>query len=142
VASRRHVLVVSTVELAGAAIEGLVGDDATTMVVVPAVRQSPLQWLANDEDRARRTAERASERLADETPGETITARAGDSDPLLAIKDALGEFPADEIVVVTRPQEEATWLEAPAVEGGAVQVHGVPVTRAEVREDGSVAERN
>src|SRR5215218_1237522 len=75
VASRRHVLVVSTVELAGAAIEDLVGDDATTMVVVPAVRQSPLQWLANDEDRARRTAERASERLADETPGDTITAR-------------------------------------------------------------------
>jgi len=44
----QRVLIVSTVELAGAAIENLVGDDAITMVVVPEVRQSRLQWLAGD----------------------------------------------------------------------------------------------
>jgi hypothetical protein len=27
------------------------------------------------------------------------------------IQDALREFPADEIVIVTRPEEDTTWLE-------------------------------
>ena len=36
---------------------------------------------------------------------------AGRSDPLIAIQDALREFPADELVVVTRPEEDTTWLE-------------------------------
>ena len=44
----QRVLIVSTVELAGGAVERLVGDDAITMVVVPEVRQSRLQWLAGD----------------------------------------------------------------------------------------------
>ena len=62
------------------------------MVVVPQVRQSRLQWLANDEDRAHDVAQRASERLAADTPGMTVAAEAGDSDPLLAIQDALARF--------------------------------------------------
>ena len=31
--------------------------------------------------------------------------------PLLAAEDALRDFAPDEVVVVTRPDEEATWLE-------------------------------
>ena len=113
----QRVLIVSTVELGGAAVEQLVGDDAITMVVVPQVRQSRLQWLANDEDRAHDVAQRASERLAADTPGTTVAAEAGDSDPLLAIQDALARFEADEILVVTRPDEEASWLEQRAADG-------------------------
>ena len=135
----RHVLIVSTVELGGAAVTELVGDDAVTMVVVPQVRQSRLQWLANDEDRARHVAQRASERLAAETPGVTVAAEAGDSDPVLAIEDALARFDADEIVFVTRPEEEATWLEQRAVQDGVAEVNGVPVRRACVAADGSVS---
>jgi hypothetical protein len=132
----RRILIVSTVELGGSAIEQLVGDDAITMVVVPQVRQSRLQWLANDEDRAHDVAQRASERLAAETPGMTVAAEAGDSDPLLAIQDALARFAADEIVVVTRPDEEASWLEQRA--GGAPdEIQGIPVQRAEVAPDGT-----
>ena len=86
---QKHVLIVTTVELGGGAIEQLVGDDAITMVVVPAVKQSRLQWLANDEDRARDVARRAAERLAGDTPGTTVAAEVGDSDPLMAIEDAL-----------------------------------------------------
>ena len=111
-------LIVSTVELGGAAVESLVGDEAVTMVVVPQVRQSRLQWLANDEDRAHDVAQRASERLAADTPGTTVAAEAGDSDPLLAIQDALARFDADEIVVVTRPEEDASWLEQRAAADG------------------------
>ncbi len=34
-----------------------------------------------------------------------------DADPLLEIRDTLREFPADELVLVTRPEEDTTWLE-------------------------------
>jgi hypothetical protein len=88
--------------------------------------------LANDEDRAHDVAQHASERLADKTSGTTVAAEAGDSDPLLAIQDALGRFDADEIVVVTRPEQEATWLEQRLASGGLETIRGVPVRRAEV----------
>jgi hypothetical protein len=133
--SAQRVLIVSTVELGGAAVEALVGEDAVTMIVVPQVRQSRLQWLANDEDRAHEIAQRASERLAVETPGMTVAAEAGDSDPRLAIQDALARFAADEIVVVTRPEEEAGWLERHG--DGFAAVNGIPVRRAHVAADGS-----
>lgn len=114
--ARRRVLVVSSVELADGVVHQLVGREAETVVVVPAVRQSRLQWLANDDDRARATAERAAQRLAERTPGDTIEARAGDPDPVLAIEDALREFGADEILVVTRPEDSAGWLEQRALD--------------------------
>lgn len=131
----RRVLVVSTVELAEEAVHRLVGDDVETVVVVPTVRQSRLQWLANDDDRARETAARAAERLADAVPGATIVARAGDPDPVLALEDALREFAADEILVVTRPDDQAGWLEARASEAGA---SGIPLRRAVLQADGTI----
>ena len=135
----RRVLIVSTVELGGDAVERLVGDDAITKVVVPQVRQSRLQWLANDEDRAHEVAQRASERMAAESPGMTVAAEAGDSDPLLAIEDALADFAADELVVVTRSDEDAGWLESRAAsDAGLGKVaRGLPVRRAVVTPDGN-----
>jgi hypothetical protein len=43
-------------------------------------------------------------------PSENVDTHVGDSDPLLAIEDSLRQFPADEVIVVTRPGE-STWLE-------------------------------
>jgi hypothetical protein len=40
-----------------------------------------------------------------------VEARVGDVDPLTAAEDALRTFPADELVIVTRPEDEASWLE-------------------------------
>lgn len=127
----RRVLIVSTVELAESAVRRLVDDGVETMVVVPTVRQSRLQWLANDDDRARETAGRAAERLADATPGDTVAARAGDPDPIQAIEDALREFDADEIVIVTPPHDQAGWLEERAEDVGRA-VNGIPIRRADV----------
>ena len=66
-----------------------------------AVKQSRLQWLTNAEDDARAEAERTAEQVAQATAGEAehVEAEAGDSDPLLAVEDALRTFAADEIVV-------------------------------------------
>ncbi len=130
-------MIVSTIEFSETVVSRLVGDDVETIVVVPAVRQSRLQWLTNDEDRARETAARAATRLAEATPGETIEARAGDPDPILAIEDALREFDADEVLVVTRPDDQAGWLESHANAAGVAAVSGVPIRRAILDVEGS-----
>jgi hypothetical protein len=59
---------------------------------------------------------------------------AGDSDPLVAVDDALREFEAEEVVVVTRPNEEASWLEEGKGREIAEKIHDVPLRRIELYE--------
>jgi hypothetical protein len=90
------------------------GDNTEVLVVAPATDLSFTQWLASDEDEARRLAEERARRAAAAVPGRLVDARVGESDPLVAAEDALRAFPADELLVVTRPREEAGWLEREA----------------------------
>ena len=110
------------------------GDVGKIHVVAPAVQQSRLQWLTNAEDAARAEAERTAEEVAAATEGEAeqVEAEAGDSDPLLAVEDALRTFDADEIVVVTRTGEEASWLEEGAAETIAARFPELTVTTIEL----------
>ena len=55
----------------------------------------------------------------------------GDTDPVQAIEDALRTFPADEVLVVTRPDDDASWLEQDSAQE-ARERFGVPVTRLTV----------
>src|SRR5687768_15550558 len=108
----RNVLVVSTVEGAEDAIrEQLGGDVGELKVVVPAVRQGVLDWLANDE-RAFAHAREVAEQTADALPGTTVEASPGEADVDLAIRDALATFSADEVVVAVRPEDEAGAVES------------------------------
>jgi hypothetical protein len=94
---------------------------------VPAVRQGVLDWLANDQ-RAFAHAESVAERTAEQLPGETVEAVAGEADVELAIRDALATFPADEILVVVRPEDEEGLIESKATEDAPTRsVDGVPV---------------
>ena len=105
------------------------GPDAEVRVVAPASDLSPLQWLASDEDEARGEAAdiaRSAERAAAPEAGR-VEAEIGDTDPVQAIEDALRQFPADEVLVVTRPGEDAGWLEQDTAEE-ASERFGVPVT--------------
>jgi hypothetical protein len=123
----RNVLVVSTVEHADEALRDQVGDADRVMVVVPVVRQGVLDWLANDE-RAFSHAEEVAERTADELPGETVEAVAGEANVELAIRDALATFAADEIVVAVRPEDEEGLVESRATADLPQRnVDGVPV---------------
>jgi hypothetical protein len=118
---------VSTVERADAELRAHVGEADTVKVVVPVVRQGVLDWLANDE-RAFAHAEGVAERTAERLPGETVEAVAGEADVELAIRDALATFPADEIVVAVRPEDEEGVVEANATDGIPKRsVDGVPV---------------
>jgi len=127
-----RVLVVTPVELDGPTLErtvaGHAGPDADTLVVVPATEVSKLQLLTGEVDDARERAEA----VADATGAPAVV---GDSDPVQAVEDALREFGADEIVVVTRPDAEAAWLEGGSA-AESLRRFSVPVTHLVVDEDG------
>ena len=101
-------------------------DDAEVFVVAPTSDVSPLEWLADDVDRVREEAERRAELAAAAAPGKLARVEIGDPDPLVAIEDALRRFPADEIVLVTRPEDEASWLELDALHP-LVERFGLPI---------------
>jgi hypothetical protein len=130
----KRVLVVSTAEGAADDIRKELGGDVDEVkVVVPAVRQGVLDWLANDE-RAHAEARDEAQRTADALPGETVEAAAGEADVDLAIRDALATFPADEIVVAVRPEGDEGAVERAATRSAPRQVDGVPVRRLVVRD--------
>ena len=136
----RRLLVVTTVPAAGDLLRERVrehtgAEDAEVRVVAPASDVSPLEWLASDEDEAREeAAAKADESARAVAPEARVTdAEVGDTDPVQAIEDALREFPADELLVVTRPGDEAGWLEQGAARE-AFERFDVPVTHLVVED--------
>ena len=132
--SKRRLLVVTTgpidEPLLREQVQRHAGDaDAEVRIVAPVAKVSPLKWLTNEEDAARAQAEdvagQASEAVGEEAA--VVDADVGDTDPVQAIEDALRTFPADELILVTPPGEEANWLEKDAP-GEAIQRFGLPVT--------------
>ena len=75
--------------------------DAEVLVVSPATQQSGLRFWMSDADGAIEQAEQASGETAESLTGEAASVRAttGESEPLLALQDALATFPADRILV-------------------------------------------
>jgi GABA permease len=128
----RRLLVVTTVPVEGDVLRERVhehaGEGAEVRIVAPASDLSPLQWLATDEDAAREEAAEIAERAerAVEPEARAVETEVGDPDPVQAIEDALRQFPADEVLVVTRPGDEAGWLEQDAA-AEASERFGVPI---------------
>jgi hypothetical protein len=139
----RRLLIIITTEVGDDALRDLVhsrgGDDAEMRVVAPASEISRLDWLTNAEDDARGEAASLASKTAKATPTEDVEARVGDSDPLKAIEDALRTFAADEIIVVTRPDDQAGWLEEGTGETAQARFR-LPVTRVSIADDGSLAQ--
>ena len=140
----RRLLVVITTEVADGVLHDFVrnrgGDDAEMLVVAPASDISRLDWLTNAEDDARTEAASLAVKTAEATPTEDVEARAGDSSPVKAIEDALRQFPADEVLVVTRPDNDASWLEEGSGETAQTRFR-LPVIRVTVAEDGTLTTR-
>ncbi len=91
------------------------GRPTKAMVVVPALAGSRFEQAAGAVDEAIAHADEQREPAAEEAREAGVQLvtepRIGDSDPILAIEDALREFPAEEILIVTRPAEDAAWME-------------------------------
>jgi hypothetical protein len=131
--SPKRLLVVATIPVEERVLRDRVrehgGQDAEVRIVAPASDLSPLEWLATDEDAAREEASEIAARAeqAVEPEARAVQTEVGDTDPVQAIEDALRQFPADEVLVVTPPGDEAGWLEQDAAEE-ASERFGVPVT--------------
>jgi hypothetical protein len=114
----RRVLIVAAEAAVGQPLMNLVREHAgerprSVLVVAPALAGSPFKHAMGDVDSAIATANaRLDESLHDlREEGLDVRGTVGDSDPIIAIDDALSQFPADEILLVTHPDDEATWLE-------------------------------
>jgi hypothetical protein len=81
--------------------------DAEVMLVAPAVQENPLKFWMSDADQAIARAEEVRrESLEDlDAAGIRATGDTGESDPMLAIQDALNTFPADRILLFTHGGE-------------------------------------
>ncbi len=127
----RRILVVTTAAVpeaqVGAIVRAHAGEDAEVHVVAPASKISWLDRLTNAEDDARSDAADRAEAASEAVPGEQVEAHVGDVDPLQAIEDALRLFPAEEVVVLTAPDEQGTWLETGLGEEAQKRL-SVPVT--------------
>ena len=111
------------------------GDDlagAEVLVISPAVNESALAFWVSDSDEAIQDAESTAKATADalSEAGARTRGRAGESEPLLALQDALATFPADRVVVFARGDEESQRYREDDVAGEAQRRFGVPVTDA------------
>lgn len=107
----------------------LPGEDlagAEVLVVSPAMQQSGLRFWMSDSDEAIEKAEGAAAETAAALKPEAASVRSttGESEPLLAIQDALATFPADRIVVFRGDDED---FESETL-AEAESRFGVPVT--------------
>ncbi len=110
-----RVLVVPTAPISDSIVHArlrhVVPDDAEIEIVAPASNIGRLDWLTNADDDARAEAAERADQVAAALPSDSVAAHVGDTDPLRAIQDALRAFPADEVIIVTRSEGEASWLE-------------------------------
>ena len=127
----RRLLVVTTASIPGVALRAAVrehaGEGAEILVVAPASGISRLDWLTNADGDARTDAATRADEVAEATPSDDVDSQVGDSDPVKAIEDALRSFPADEVIIVTLPDEDAGWLEKGTAET-ALDRFSLPVT--------------
>ena len=81
------------------------------LIIAPAHGSAATQWYIDD-DAARADATHRLRGCVSCLAGAGIQAegRLADPDPVNAIADALHDFPADEILIVTRPQRPSIWL--------------------------------
>lgn len=108
-------------------------EGAEVRVVSPATKVSRLDWLTNAEDDARAEASAAAEGTAEALEDEAsveVDRTSQNTDAAENVVDALRQFRADEIVVVTSSGGDQSWLEQDAVRE-ALEAPGVPVRRVE-----------
>jgi hypothetical protein len=117
----RKILVLVAEPVSGEALKQAVGPEAAeaaeVLVVAPAL-QSRTRWILDDPDAAIRRADEVQEETVERMDEEGVDAAGdtGETDPLLALQDALQTFDADEIVLFTHPGGDSNWLEDGLVE--------------------------
>jgi len=102
------------------------------LVVTPAITSQVKHWVSDvdeaiaDADRRREASVKAINEAGLDARGEV-----GDSDPNVAIQDALLTFPADEVIISTHPPHRSRWLERGVVERAREEID-LPITHVVV----------
>ena len=115
-------------------LRATLGDEvegAEVLVVSPATNQSKVAFWVSDPDEAIHEAEIAQVETVERLEEEGIDAAGdtGESEPAVAIQDALATFPADRILILSHP--ELDYREDKGLEDAEAQF-GVPVTHAQI----------
>jgi hypothetical protein len=117
-------------------LRATLGDEivgAEVLVVSPATNRSKLAFWVSDPDEAIAEAKAAEtetvERL--EEAGIDAAGDTGESEPAVALEDALATFPADRIVVFSHPDGDRDYREDKGI-ADVEQRLGIPVTHAEI----------
>lgn len=127
-----RIVVVSSSEIEPALLRDHVEQEDELFIVVPAVEQSRLDWLANDEGEARALAREVGESIATEAPTEEARVDVKPDAPRQALADAIAEHDPDRIIVALRTGEDATWLEEGELAQVPGRIAGIPVTHVAV----------
>jgi hypothetical protein len=111
------------------ALDGEDISGAEVLVVSPAVNESAVAFWMSDSDEAIAEAESAGSATAAALgdAGARTRAQVGESEPLLAVQDALATYPADRVLVFVREDDAARFREDDVV-GEVGRRFGVPVT--------------
>jgi hypothetical protein len=141
-AESKRLLIVSPNQVDGKTLRSEVkrrtGDAPTEVrLIIPAVEESKLKHAFGDVDEARADSRKQLGPSVEGLEGGNIkvSAAVGDADPLIATEDALGAFPADEVLIVTHPEQDAEWFEEGLFEGAAERFEP-PVIHVELAGDG------
>ena len=129
-------LVLTPEPIDAALLRSAAGDeaqDAEVLVVTPATHSSPLRFWMSDADQAIADAQEAADETAErlEEEGVDVVAQTGESEPALALQDALATFPADRIVVFTHAEGDTDYREDEGLRDAEGRF-GVPITFAEI----------
>jgi hypothetical protein len=115
-------------------LRATLGDEvegAEVLVISPATNQSKVAFWVSDPDQAIAEADAAQtetvERL--EEGGIDAAGDTGESEPVVALQDALATFPADRIVIFSHPEGDRDYREDAGL-ADAEERFGVPVTHA------------
>jgi hypothetical protein len=128
-------LVVTPEPVDASLLRATLGDEvegAEVLVISPATNQSPLAFWVSDADEAIHEADVAQEETVErlEEAGVDAAGDTGESEPAVAIQDALATFPADRIVIFSHLGEK-DYREEAGLED-IEERFGVPVTHAEI----------
>lgn len=145
---KHRLLVVANETAGGEALRREIGErcrdrDCEILVVTPALAVSRAEHWASDVDEAIELARQRMELslIAIGDLGLKARGEIGDSDPNVAIEDALRVFPADEIVISTHPPHRSRWLEHGVVERASKEID-LPITHVIVDLDAEHVSQN
>jgi hypothetical protein len=116
----KKIIALVTEPISGEALKSAVGsdaEDAEVLVVAPALN-SKFKFLTSDPDEAIARAEQVQEETVERLDEAGIDAAGdtGESDPMLALQDALQTYDADEIVLCMHGENGRNWQEEGVVE--------------------------